>query len=88
MMYLHGVLEDKAAASAGAVFAKGVFGAPGSAQNKQMVDFTSTVLSQTASKFVVTPEGKQTISQLSWTVALPAFALGAGLAWWLCRRGK
>jgi hypothetical protein len=63
-------------------------GTPGSAAAKDRALFYSDVLSRTATKFVVTPEGKQTIQSLSWSVALPAFAIGLGVGYLLWKRAR
>lgn len=61
-------------------------GAPGSAQAKERAVFYSDVLAKTADKFIATPGGKKALASVSWTVALPAFALGLGVGYLLWRR--
>lgn len=65
-------LEDEIAAKV----SDALFGKPGTGSEAQRQEFFSGVLSKTAVKFVKTPEGQQTINKVTYTIAIPMFALG------------
>ena len=56
-------------------------------QDPSQQDALSEVLSQSAQKFVVSPEGQSLVNKATWEVAIPAFVLGMA-AYWLLTRGR
>ena len=81
---MNGTIEDAvASAMKNAIMG----GAPGSAQAKDRAVFYSDVLSKTADKFIATPGGKKALASVSWSVALPSFAVGL-LVGYLLWKGK
>ena len=89
-MQLAGPAEDALANTLANTFAKAVTasvtGKPGSPEEQQRIDFYSQVLAKTGSKFVASPEGKDTVNKALFFVAVPSLVLGLVAGYYLFRK--
>ena len=76
MTHMSGLVED-ATAKVVSVAMEQVLGKPGSAGEKERVEFFSSVLSRTGEKFLASPQGQGAVNKTLYAAAVPAFLLGA-----------
>jgi len=84
---LNGPLEDAVSNAISQSVGKAFFG--GDPKSKEAVsrsDFYAMTLSKTGQQFFVTPQGKSLLGKVSWTVALPSFAIGLLVGYMVFRK--